>query len=293
MRYEFRPVDCCNMCGSSDFMMLGMRLSASQGFRPRKAEGIAVPVKKCASCGLVFADPQPVPENLGDHYGLPPEQYWSDESHWHWSPDYYSAEIADAKRLLGFTLGMKALDVGVGLGKGVRSLNHAGFDTWGIEPSPAFRDHAISRFGLDPDRIALTSLETANFPEDQFDFVTFGAVLEHLYDPSAALRRAMRWLRPGGILHLEVPSSDYLMSKLLNLFLSLQGTNYVTNISPMHAPYHLYEFTLRSFRGWPVAHHRYMVGDILHLPRFIHPPLNWWMERAGSGMQLVVFLRKP
>jgi hypothetical protein len=64
MRYEFKPVESCNMCGSTDFRMLGMRLSASQGLRPRRAEGIAVPVKRCLDCGLVFPDPQPVPENL-------------------------------------------------------------------------------------------------------------------------------------------------------------------------------------------------------------------------------------
>ena len=27
----------------------------------------------------------------------------------------------------------------------------------------------------------------------------------------------------------------------------MRGTNYVTNISPMHSPFHLYEFGLKSF----------------------------------------------
>src|SRR5687767_8990260 len=97
MRYDFKPVDRCNMCGSDRFAMLGMRLSASQGMNPRKAEGIAVPVKRCRECGLVFADPQPVPDTLSEHYGLPPESYWSDESHWQWSPAYFAREILDAK----------------------------------------------------------------------------------------------------------------------------------------------------------------------------------------------------
>jgi hypothetical protein len=63
-----------------------MRLSASQGLTPRKAEGIAVPVKRCNDCGLIFSDPQPIPENLSDHYGVPPDEYWNSEPRW--APEY-------------------------------------------------------------------------------------------------------------------------------------------------------------------------------------------------------------
>src|SRR5688572_15330980 len=189
MRYEFRPIAACNMCGSADFKLLGMRLSASQGFNPAKAEGIAVPVKRCRSCGLIFADPLPVPDSLDDHYGLPAESYWSNESHWHWTPAYFYKEIEDAKQLLDFKPGMTALDIGVGLGKAMRSLAHAGFDAWGIEPIPVFREKAIEKMGLDPARVIHAAAETAEFDEAGFDFITFGAVLEHLYDPAAALDR--------------------------------------------------------------------------------------------------------
>jgi 2-polyprenyl-3-methyl-5-hydroxy-6-metoxy-1,4-benzoquinol methylase len=43
------------------------------------------------------------------------------------------------------------------------------------------------------------------FPEAHFDFITFGAVLEHLYDPSMSIHKAMSWLKPSGIMHIEVP----------------------------------------------------------------------------------------
>ena len=292
MIYEFRPVTSCNMCGRADFKLLGMRLSASQGVNPRRAEGIAVPVKQCRSCGLVFADPQPVPAKLSDHYGLPPEDYWADAGHWHWTPAYFATEIAEAKRLLDFRPGMKALDIGVGLGKAMRSLDHAGFDSTGIEPISLFRDKAIDKMGLDPDRVKLASAEDAEFADNSFDFITFGAVLEHLYDPAFALDRAMKWLKPGGIIQAEVPSADYLMSKLLNLYFQLRGTNYVTHISPMHSPFHLYEFTRRSFARFNVVHHRYEVCIISHVPRPLHPLLRWLMDKTDRGMQLTVYLRR-
>jgi ubiquinone/menaquinone biosynthesis C-methylase UbiE len=291
MRYEFVPVPACTMCGSESAKMLGMRLSASQGLRPRRAEGISVSVKQCRDCGLVYADPQPIPASLDDHYKVPPEEYWIDPHVWSPSPDYFGTEIRRAKRLLDFTPGMKALDVGVGLGKTMRALVDAGFDSWGIEPSATFREQSSKVMGLDLDRIQLAPMEQADFPEHSFDLITFAAVLEHLYDPNAALERAMRWVRPGGIVHAEVPSSNYLLSKLVNLFFTLRGTNYVTHISPMHPPYHLFEFTPRSFGRFEIAHLEYLTGVTPKLPRAIGKPLEWVMKRTKTGMQLIVFLR--
>ena len=296
MQYSFQRIFECNMCGSRERRMLGMRLSASQGFRPHQAEGIAVPVKQCSACGLIYADPLPIPNDLEDHYGVPSETYWGHSSHWQLNSDYYAEEIKHAKDLLGEHI--NALDIGVGLGKAMVAMSRAGFDVWGIEPSKSFRDRAIEFMKLDPERIAHAPVETADFPEGKFDFVTFGAVLEHIYDPATALERALRWLKPGGIIHADVPSSGYFVAKLVNLFFRLRGTNYVTHISPMHSPFHLYEFTLKSFEkagkriGFEIARHELREFTVVHLPSIIHPPLRWWMKRTNGGMQLAVYLRK-
>lgn len=289
MRYEFRPVDRCNMCGGTQFRFLGMRLSTSQGLSPRQAMGIAVPVKQCVDCGLIFADPQPVPESLADHYGIPPDDYWGQEPQW--EPGYFSRQIDAAKELLDFRPGMKALDIGAGTGLAMKSLAAAGFDTWGIEPSEPFHRRAVEK-GTDAERIQLAPIEEADFPGESFDLVTFGAVLEHLFDPHRALEQAMGWLKPGGIVQAEVPSSDWLVARLINRFFRLRGTNYVTHLSPMHAPFHLYEFTPRSFRDFQIARHWYDVCEVMHVPRPLKPLLRWWMERTETGMQLTVYLRK-
>lgn len=292
MQYEFRPVAHCDMCGGTSFKLLGMRLSASQGFRPRKAEGIAVPVKQCRDCNLVFSDPLPVPASHSDHYGEP-EDYWTPAA-FRWTPDYFASEIATAKRLLDFKPGMTALDIGVGLGKAMKSLSAAGFDSWGVEPSAGFRSKAIEMMELDPNRVQLAPVETAEF-DQQFDFITFGAVLEHLYSPSLAIERVLRWLKPGGVIQAEVPSSHWLVAKIVNGWFRLSGTNYVTHISPMHPPFHLFEFGLRSFElngqrlGYTVAEHLYMTCDVMHLP--LKPLFRRLMDATGTGMQLTVYLR--
>ena len=54
-------------------------------------------------------------------------------------------------------------------------------------------------------------------------------MLEHLPDPAGQIERVMTWLAPGGLLHLEVPSSDWLTSRLVNFAYRVQGLDYVTN----------------------------------------------------------------
>jgi SAM-dependent methyltransferase len=251
---------------------------------------------RCRSCGLVYANPMPLPADIGQHYDTDPSDYWKPE-YFDDDPNYYAGQIAIFRRLWGRDGTPIALDVGAGLGKAMRSLTARGFDAHGIEPSPAFRDAAIAQGGITPDRITLGAVEEVDLPADTFDFVTFGAVLEHLADPAGMLERALGWMRPDGLLHAEVPSSDWLTTRLVNAAYRLQGLDYVTNLSPMHPPYHLYEFTARSFEahaqrtGYAVALTRMLPGHDTFLPG---PDALWRrLMRNGRGMQLEVWLRSP
>lgn len=299
-RYTFVEIHACEMCGApvSEHHMLGMRLNRSQGRSPRAHPGIAVGVMQCRRCDLIFANPLPIPADMTDHYGLPPEDYWLPE-YFEVDSAYFAAEVATAKKLLPFRPGMKALDIGAGLGKAMKALEEGGFDAYGIEPSPSFRDAAIARMGIDPARIDQRRMEEAEFGPE-FDFITFGAVLEHLYHPAEAIERALSWLAPGGVIQIEVPSSSHLIARFLNLYFRVAGTNYVTHISPMHPPFHLYEFGLKSFlahggkAGYRIVEHEFHQNDVLFvpIPRILHRPISSWMKRTRQGMQLTVWLGK-
>lgn len=219
LRYYFDAVERCNMCDSptGTHQILGKRLNKSQGRSPRQKTGLATTVVKCTVCDLIYSNPQPIPFDIQDHYGVPPEHYWKD-SYFEKDDNYFSAEIARLKQLLSFRPGLRTLDIGAGLGKAMLALSRAGCDAYGFEASKDFHERAITRMGVDPDRLKLGTIEAVNYPDNSFDFVSFGAVLEHLYDPSDSILKAMRWLRPGGIMHIEVPSSDWLISKIANLY---------------------------------------------------------------------------
>lgn len=284
------------MCGSDQSRVIGMRMNRSQGLRPRGVSGIGVIVKRCAECGLVFADPQPIPKVLEDHYGIPPAEYWTSQDAVSWSGDYFAEPIATAKRLLEFKLGMTALDIGAGLGKAMRSMAAAGFDCWGLEPAQNFHRHAIRH--VPKDRLAHSTIEEYPAAGRTFDFVTFGAVLEHLFDPASALRKALEMTSPGGIIHLEVPSSDWLVAGLIDAYYRMIGTTFTTHISPMHPPFHLFEFTQESFErngkraGYEIAEIRTEVCEVMHFPSFAKAVLARAMKITGTGMQLVLYLRK-
>ena len=298
-RYLFEEVIACEMCGDETHKhkVLGQRLNGSQGFSPKRKTGISVSVMKCKNCGLLYSRPMPIPFDIQDHYGTPPEAYWRPE-YFTWNEKYFSSEIETVKELLPFTNGMKALDVGAGLGKCMSSLDKAGFDSYGFEPSIPFYERAISKMGISKEKLKLGMIETVDYPEDHFDFITFGATYEHLYHPASCLEKALRWLKPGGIIHIEVPSSKHFIARIYNLYYRLRGTNYVTNLSPMHVPFHMYEFSIDSFRelgkklGYSIEKHDYYVCEIMHIPRIFHPILRKYMQWTKTGMQLTVYLKK-
>jgi len=252
---------------------------------------------KCRKCELIYSQPQPVPCDIQDHYGIPPEDYWKPEQ-FNFNSNYFSAEIKLVKELLPFEEGMTALDIGAGLGKCMTSLANAGFDTYGLEPSTPFYERALSKTKISPEKLKLGMVEEIEYQNESFDFIPYGAVFEHIYHPAQTLEKALRWLKPNGIIHIEVPSSKYTQAKLLNLYFKLAGTNYVTHISPMHPPFHLYEFGLKSFEelgkqiGFQIEKYHYEVCEINFVPKIFHPIMRKYMKLNNTGMQLTVYLRK-
>lgn len=296
VKYTFREINLCNMCLSGKSRILGKRLNKSQGLRPGRKTGITVSVVQCKTCGLIYSNPMPIPLNIQDHYGVPPESYWKDQ-YFTVDENYFGGEIKRLKSLISFQAGMKSLDVGAGIGKGMIALSRAGFDAYGLEPSSSFHERAISKMNISADKLKLGMVEEIDYPENYFDFISFGAVLEHLYDPSNAIKQTLKWLKPNGLIHIEVPSSDWLVSRLINFYYKVTFRDYVGNISPMHVPFHLYEFTLNSFKengkrlNYDIAFNEYFVCET-YLPRVVDIFIKPYMRRTNTGMQLSIWLRK-
>jgi 2-polyprenyl-3-methyl-5-hydroxy-6-metoxy-1,4-benzoquinol methylase len=296
--YTFHPVTRCSMCHASvnDARILGKRMNQTQGFKPHKKVGITITVMQCQKCGLIFSNPMPLPKSLDDHYGIPPESYWNEE-YFKVDPSYFSGEIAWLNRLRKIQKGQRSLDIGAGIGKQMIALAAIGFDVYGLEPSEPFYHRAIDNMNIPKERLKLSSIENAEYENNSFDFISFGVVLEHLKNPSDSIRKALTWLKPEGIIHFEVPSSKWLINRIINLQYILRGLDYVTNLSPMHQPYHLYEFSLEAFvkngqiNNYSVIDHGYYVCKTF-MPAWMDPILKPIMKATNTGMQLCVWIKR-
>ena len=294
--YSFKPVLNCNMCNApaSDFKILGRRMNTSQGKSPSKRIGISTTVVKCSNCHLIFSNPQPIPARIEDHYGVEPEEYWKGE---HFIPNSFFIKSILEKAQFHAGKNGRLLDIGSGVGNTMKVLLDAGFDVFGFEPSGPFYKYSITNNGIPAERVQHKSLEEAEFPKNYFDYILFRVVLEHIYDPSEGLKKAMSWTKKGGKIEIEVPSSRWLINKLANLFYKLQNKDYVVNISPMHQPYHLFEFDIKSFQlngerfGYKVVDHHYFVAKT-YMPKILDGLFTWVMSKTKTGMQLIVVLEK-
>lgn len=76
----------------------------------------------------------PILETVSRHYGTPPEDYRKPE---YFTPDpgYFLNQIATFRSLYEPRSSLTGLDIGAGVGKGMRVLEAAGFDAYGLEPS--------------------------------------------------------------------------------------------------------------------------------------------------------------
>jgi SAM-dependent methyltransferase len=97
--------------------------------------------------------------------------------------------------------GNQLLDVGAGGGEFLYLADRVGFNVLGIEPNEGYSEFARESYGV---RVETSMLDYVD--EASTDLVTLFHVLEHMSDPTAAIQRIWRVLRPGGSLFVEVPN---------------------------------------------------------------------------------------
>lgn len=163
---------------------------------------------RCQGCGLIRLFPQPSAEDMPRYYPPAYEAYQVPAENWlfRWGRRRQWVRRLEALQPYLPAAAGRVLDVGCAMGEYLELAQQRGWQVVGIEPDEGAARMARARLGVDS--VQAVSLEDATFPAGWFDLITLWDVLEHLYDPVAALQQLAGWLRPGGVLALGVPNLD-------------------------------------------------------------------------------------
>ncbi|GAA4432587.1 class I SAM-dependent methyltransferase [Bremerella cremea] len=160
--------------------------------------------------GLVYTDPRPADDAIDDFYRNGYRRFYKSAPVPKWKHTARNARIAGQRMDVIQSLttkGSTVLDVGTGSGELLYVGRRAGLEMQGIEADQAYAQFGRRSYGV---KIINQSLQRARLPEAHFDVVTIYHVLEHLADPTAALKKLATALKPGGHLVIEVPNVDSL-----------------------------------------------------------------------------------
>lgn len=163
----------------------------------------------CQECGLLFSDPPPDLEALGEKYAeMEDLAYLAEER----------GRRRMAHRLLKIILrhrrGGRLLDVGCACGFLLDEARQLGWEVYGVEPSRWAADYAAKRLKLS---VHLGLVEELKYPEGWFDVIVLTDTLEHLFHPRDTLESLRHILAPNGILVMVTPDVGGLTSRLLGI----------------------------------------------------------------------------
>jgi SAM-dependent methyltransferase len=225
----------CPLCGAT----VGRRLSTQLG---------RFGVVKCGRCGLVRLSPRLTADAARRLYDA---TYYAAGGY----EDYVETferfrgiyEKLFAKRLALLSRHVsrpgRLLEAGCAHGFQLEWLRRQGWEVVGNDVSAEAAAYARERFGLE---VIEGPLEEAALEPASFDAVYLVDIVEHLYDPAAALASVRAALKPGGAVLVQVPYELYHWEKLGQ---ALWERKKPGAIAPDAVPYHVMFFTPRTLKS--------------------------------------------
>jgi len=222
----------CILCGNGNFVDL------PYFYRYRET---LIRIVRCAACGLGTLQPMLSSDEVAALYQT---GYFEDDYRCGTLAGSYTQEIETMRREFRPYLAMirklcpggKYLEIGCAGGATLAEARENGFETVGVELSAEMAEWGTKNLQLD---IRAGTLAQQSFPDDFFDVVYLGDVVEHLPEPRKVLAEIRRILKPRGIVAFAYPMElNYVVPRLrIRLQWQRQSPN---------QPYHLYYYTTQT-----------------------------------------------
>lgn len=298
MSYQLIIRSECPMCFNSlkNCKRLGQRLDHSLGFRIKNKKEKGLDVYRCRKCRTHFSDSIVLfaEEHFkSDYKGAVPV----------YDTVPFAGSFSNELKLLSAYFSkpfkeLSALDAGFGFGNTLLVLKEEFKEVTGIEAFKAIYEYAVQHpkmKGL-KEKLLNVAVENAELPSGSFDLIFLEAI-QHVSDPDAVLKKALKWLKPNGIIYMEVPSSAWLMSELMNFYYYLRGTKFVCNLNPLHGNYSNYEFSKQSFELNGTRNNYKVLQTVNYtcntqLKGVFNSFFRMIMNFTGKGMQMGVVIQK-
>lgn len=166
--------------------------------------------KICVYCGMYYASPRLSRGKLEKYYeknsGYSKTSYADKETYKYRAKEVSLPKIDFVSNLMTKSA-CRWLDVGSGIGDVVYNLRVRGVDARGLELSEESIKFSKEVFEVDLEKKSIDDVLIEE-GEGSYDVVSYFGVLEHMSDPLEQVERACRIISPGGLLVLEVPSSE-------------------------------------------------------------------------------------
>lgn len=252
---------------------------------------------RCVRCQLVQTWPPPSPEVLENAYA---NTYDSSEARAGLRAFYEGRvgrllnhyRLITIEKVRPVTAEDHVVDVGCSYGHFLQFVRHArGTATTGLDTDAGSLDHAV-----DPEECVyrLGALHDEQLAPESATIVTFLECLEHDPHPVRTLQAAVRVLRPGGLVSIEVPMWDSVWQRCFGRFWH-----------PLFVPQHLVHFSKETLEatvraaGLEPVHHQTMLFPselTLSLRALVYEWLfgpGWrpreWVEKAFAPLWILVF----
>ena len=168
--------------------------------------------------------------------------------------------------------GKEVLDIGCRDGV-LTSTYSEGNHVLGLDIDQGALDAAKEKLGIDVRQTDLNSDWAV--PDNHFDVVVAGEVMEHLYYPEKVTGKIARALKPEGVLLGSVPNAFSLANRLRFLFGKKLGT-------PLGDPTHINQFYRKELKK--ILEKYFKDVEIIPLGRFT------WLDRIFPGLFCFMFL---
>lgn len=162
----------------------------------------------CPGCGVVRNDPVPSEAELTEFYRRDYRQEYKGAAEprlrqvWR-NLDRLNRHFAEFGDIYG--KGGDWLDLGSGSGEFTFLAGRIGARVTAVEPNEGYAEYCRAKLDL---TVTTGRMEDCGFAPASFDLIRLSHVLEHMRDPLASLGTLKGWLRPGGVIYIEVPDIE-------------------------------------------------------------------------------------